>query len=224
MSNPKIKKIYDLSQPLFHNCPAWVEYPATEITRTFHVSVNGFNSEMMYMNTHTGTHLDVPFHFYDDGKTIEQVPVDAFAGPCVFMDVRHKEPDTPITPDDIAPFMSQVERGDWVILNTGMGKKRGFNKPYLLGWAYLDGPAAEVLAKAGVKGVGIDALSIGGWGSPTKGRPCHEVLLGQEIFILEDVLIPDELMDGKKRLMSCFPLLMPGCGGAPARAVVYDFA
>ena len=223
MADAQIKKIYDLSQPLFHNCPGWAQYPSTHITRDFHVPVDGFNSEMMHMNTHTGTHLDAPFHFFQDGKTIDQIPLDAFAGPGLFCDLRYKEPDTPITAKDVEPFMPRVEAGDWVILNTGMGKKRGFNKEYLLGWAYLDGEAAELLAGAKIKGVGIDALSLGGWGSPEKGRPCHEALLGKGILILEDLLISDELMDGKKRLISCFPLLMPGCGGAPARAVAYEF-
>ena len=224
MNSVTINKIYDLSQPLFHNCPGWVEYPSTHVTRDYHIPVNGFNAEMMHMNTHTGTHLDVPFHFYENGDTIEKVPLESFMGPGLFCDLRHKEPDTPITAEDLAPFLPLIERGDWVILNTGMGKKRGFNKEYLMGWAYLDGSGAEGRIKAGIKGVGIDALSIGGWGSPTKGRPCHEVLLSGNAYILEDLLIPDEIMDGKKRMISCFPLLMPGCGGAPARAVAYEFA
>ena len=155
MNNVAIKKIYDLSQPLYHNCPGWVEYPSTHITRDYHIAVNGFNAEMLHMNTHTGTHLDVPFHFYQDGDTIEKVALESFAGPGVFCDLRHKKPDTPITPEDMQPFMSCIERGDWVILNTGMGKKRGFNKEYLMGWAYLDGPGAEALVKAGDVVVGI---------------------------------------------------------------------
>lgn len=222
-----IKKIYDLSQPLYHNCPGWPDYAMTTISADFRIGLNGFNSETLSMNTHTGTHLDVPYHFFENGQTVDQVPLESFMGPGVFCDLRHKKPDTPITVEDLAPYLPLIEKGDIVILNTGFGPKRAMTDEYLHKWPYLSGPAAEALVKAGAKGVGIDGLSIGGWGSAEKGRPCHEVLLSAGVFAIEEVLIPDALMDavkdGKKRLVSCFPLLLQGCSGSPVRMVAYEF-
>jgi len=217
-----IKKLYDLSQPLFHNCPGWPDYDPTTVSVDYRIALHGFNAETLRMNTHTGTHLDVPRHFFEDGKTVDQVPLETFMGPAVFCDLRHKPADTPITAGDLAPFLSRFTPGDLVILNTGFGKKRGFTDEYLHKWVYLSGDGAKLLVKAGVKGVGIDALSIGGWGGPEKGRPCHEALLGAGVFVMEELFIPDELMDGKKRLVSAFPLLLRECGGAPARVVAYE--
>lgn len=219
----KIKKMYDMSQPVYHNCPGWPDYPMTNISADYRIGIHGFNSETVSMNLHTGTHLDVPYHFFEDGKAIDQYPPEAFMGPGVFCDLRHKAPDTPITVEDLAPYLPLMEKGDVAVLNTGFGPKRAMTDEYLHRWPYLSGPGAEALVKAGVKAVGIDGLSVGGWGSPEKGRPSHLVLLEAGVIAIEEVLVPDELMDGKKRLVSFFPLLFRGCSGSPVRMVAYEF-
>ena len=216
-------RLYDLSQPIYHNCPEWPDNPMTQVSREQRTVKDGFNAETLTLNTHTATHIDTPFHFLDDGATVDKMPLDAFAGYATFIDLRHKEADSPITADDIAPFAETIQEDDIVILNTGWGQKREFTKAYLFEWPYLDKSGAELLLKARVKGVGIDGMSLGGWGSAEKGRPCHEVLLGAGLFIVEALRIPDEAMDGKRRWFSAFPLLLNDCGGSPVRAVLYDW-
>ena len=217
-----IVALYDLSQPVYHNCPGWPDYELTQVSKDYYAVKDGFNAETITLNAHTGTHLDVPYHFFDEGKTIDQMPVDAFAGPAAFIDLRHKPADSPITAADLKPFADRIKPEDIAILNTGWGKKRGFAKEYLFQWPYLDKSGAELLLEAGVKGVGIDGLSLGGWGS-AKGRPCHEVLLGAGLFIVEELNIPDEVMDKTGLWFSAFPILLNGCGGAPVRAVAYEW-
>ena len=133
------------------------------------------------------------------------------------------KPDAAITPEDLAPHMGAVEKGDIVLLHTGYGQKRGFSPDYLLKYPYVGGPAGEMLAAAGVKGVGTDALSIGCFGSPEKAGPGHVVLLSNNIFLIEELCIPAALLDGKKRYITAFPLFMQGCSGAPVRAVMLEF-
>ncbi len=217
-------RLYDLTQPIYHNCPGWPGQRLATVTWRYQQVNDKFNAEYVDFNTHTATHVDVPYHFLADGKTLEQVPLDAFAGPAVFMDLRNTvKPDTAITPGDLKPHMSRVAKGDIVILCTGYGMKYGFSHEYLHTYPYLGGPAAELLAEAGARLVGTDALSLGGWGSEEKGHPCHLALLPKGICILEGLFVPEAILDGKKRYFTCFPLLINGCGGAPARAVVYDF-
>ncbi len=220
----KEPKLYDLTQPMYHNCPGWPDTPLMSVSWDYRCIHHGFNAETVSFNTHTGTHIDVPYHFFQDGKKLDDYPVEHYAGPCVIIDLRSAiKPDTAISPQDLAPHMHRVQRGDIVLLFTGQGEKRGFNREYLYDYSYLGGPAAEVLAKAGVKGVGIDALSLGGYGSAEKGRPCHEALLPHDVFIIEELRIPPALADEKRRYFSAFPLPLAGCGGAPARAVVYEW-
>ena len=84
--------------------------------------------------------------------------------------------------------------------------------------AYVTGLLAEYLVRKKVRGVGIDTLSIGGWYEGT-GRPCHEILLSHEIWALEEVVFPDELMKHKTCYLSAYPLKLQGFSGSMVRAV-----
>ena len=215
-------KVMDLSQPIYHNCPGWADYAPARISADYIRVKDGFNAETVQFNTHTGTHIDVPYHFFDDGKTIDQVSPELFMGTAAFLDLRYKEADSPIGVEDLKPLADQFKGAEIVVLNTGWGQKRGMTEEYYFKWPYLDGPGAQFLLAQKIRAVGCDTLSIGGWGSPEKGRPCHEALLGAGAIIIEEMLIPEAVMDKKQRLISFFPLLLKGCGGSPVRAVAYD--
>ncbi len=215
-------KLHDLSHPIFHNCPGWPDYAPTCINHDYRGGIHGFNAETMSLNTHTSTHIDVPFHFYDQGETIDRMPLESFAGPGVFLDLRPMEPDSVIDAERLKPFADRIEPGDIVLINTGWSGRRSFTDEYLHRWPYLDESGAKFLAEAKIKAVGSDGLSIGGWG-PEKARPSHLCLLGRGIVLIEEVFFPEEVMDGQKRFVTAFPLLLSGCGGSPVRLVAYDF-
>jgi kynurenine formamidase len=215
-------KLWDLSQPVAHDGPGWPEFDPPSIRRTYRVGAEGFNAETIEMNTHTGTHVDVPFHFDDEGATIDRVPLDAFAGPALFIDLRDAlEPAEEIGPQHLEPRLDLLRQGDFAILVTGWGERRGVTEEFLKQWPYLGGEGARLLVERGVAGVGIDALSIGGWGGPEKGVPAHEVLLGAAKVIVEELHVPTELL-GRRAFLTAFPILLQGCGGAPARAVAWE--
>jgi kynurenine formamidase len=216
-------KFYDLTQPIYHNCPSFPTYAPVIVSRDFCSVQNGYNAETVTFSTHTVTHIDTPYHLFDDKETVDRVPLDRFAGWGVFIDLRPIEPDTAIGVEHLQPHLSKIEPGDVVMLDTGWWEKRGFNEDYLHRFPYLDRPGAKLLADAGAKVVGIDSISIGGWGSREKARPSHEELLGRGIIIIETVRFPEEIMDGRKHFVTAFPLLLLGVGGCPARVVAYDF-
>ena len=72
--NIRTDRMWDLSQPIAHDGPAWVEFDPPVITHNYRRAAEGFNAETVHLNTHTGTHVDVPFHFDDNGASIEQMP------------------------------------------------------------------------------------------------------------------------------------------------------
>ena len=217
-------KIYDLSQPIFHNAPQWAQYEPATVTLLYTIAMNGFNAERVELMTHTGTHVDVPFHVFLEGATIDQISLEQFTGRALCVDVRGQSPGSAIGKEQLEPHAAAIAEGDIVLLNTGWGEKRGLTTEYLTAWPYLDGSGAEFLVSLGIKGVGTDGLSIGGWGDSAKGRPAHAALLGAGKFVVEDMYIPDALMDGKKRVFCAFPILLKGCGGAWVRAVAWDSA
>jgi kynurenine formamidase len=175
------------------------------------------------MSDHTCTHVDTPEHFYDGTGDPVTLPLERFWGPAAVLDFRGRvEADQAIGLDEVSPLGVLVEEGDFVLINTGWNRKRGFSVEYMRKWPYIDGPAAEFFKAKGVKAVGIDSMSLGGYGSKEKAQPCHEILLGAGILILEEVFFPEEMMDGKKRVVSAFPLKLAGGSASPVRLVAYD--
>jgi arylformamidase len=216
------EKVWDLSQPIRHDGPAWAAYDPPTITHNYRRAAEGFNAETLRLNTHTGTHVDVPFHFDDEGPTIDRMPLSAFAGPAAFLDLREAvRPAGEIGSEQLAAAFDLLREGDFAVLVTGWGERRANSEEFLKRWPYLGGEGARALLGRGISGVGIDALSIGGWGGPEKGEPSHVALLGAGKVVVEDMRIPAELI-GRRCFLSAFPILLEGCGGAWARAVAWE--
>lgn len=219
------KRIYDLSQPVFNNCP---QYPDTsprpaEIHLMYMLAVQGVNKEIVKISTHTGTHCDAPYHFFEDGQTIDQVPLETYIGNATILDLRHKKAGEAIDRADIEKRSEQIAAGDIVLLNTGGGHLRANSARFLIEYVYLGGEAAQALVDRGVKGVGIDAVSLGGYNDPKKAGPPHRIMLGNGKFIVEELYFPDEVMDGKKRLFVAAPVKLQGCSGAWTRAALWEY-
>lgn len=222
MTSIRTEKLWDLSQPVAHGGPAWAEYDPPVIQHNYRRAAEGFNAETLTLNTHTGTHVDVPYHFDDQGRPIEQMPLTAFATPAVFIDLRDRvRAGQPIGPAELAGAVDDLREGDMAVLLTGWGERRAISEEYLMRWPYLDGEGTRLLLEHGIAGVGIDALSIGGWGGPEKGEPSHVVLLEAGKVIIEELHIPDELA-GRRCFLTAFPVLLEGCGGAWTRAVAWE--
>jgi kynurenine formamidase len=164
----------------------------------------------------------VPYHFDDDGQTIDQMPLVAFAAPAVFLDLREGvDAGHPIAPAVLDGPAQSLQDGDIAVLVTGWGAKRAVSEEYLERWPYLDDQGARLLLGHGISGVGIDALSIGGWGGPEKGEPSHVALLSAGKVIIEELNIPEELA-GRRCFLTAFPVLLEGCGGEWARAAAWE--
>jgi arylformamidase len=219
---PSVRKIIDLSQPIYHNCPGWPTYEMVNVRYEAIYPNDGFTAERLNMNVHTATHLDVPFHFYPEGKTIEQFPIEQFQGEAVPIDLFGIAADTAIGVEHLEPYKDKVRPGDIVLLCTGWGQKRGYTKEYYNQWPYLSGEGAQWMADHQIKGVGIDGLSIGGWGEE-KGVPPHKILLSNEIWPLEELNLTEELLTEPRWYLTAFPIKLQGFGGAPVRAVAMVF-
>ena len=174
-------RIHDLSQPVFTNCP---QYPdknprRAQIKLFYMLAVQGVNKEVVEISTHTGTHVDAPFHFFQDGETIDEVPLQSYVGPAVVFDLPGKQPGSSIERADLEGLAGDVAPGDIVLLNTGGGHRRANTKAFLTEYVRLGESGAQYLIDLGVKGVGIDAVSMGGYDDPSKASPPHRVLLGE---------------------------------------------
>jgi kynurenine formamidase len=123
MTRIRTDKLWDLSQPIRHDGPAWAEYDPPTVTHNYRREAEGFNAETLRLNTHTGTHVDVPFHFDNDGPPVDRMPLAAFAGPAALLDLLEVvEPATEIGPEQLGDRLELLEEGVFAVLVTAAGR------------------------------------------------------------------------------------------------------
>lgn len=163
----------------------------------------------LVFGSHTGTHVDAPAHFIPDAPASDSIPLEALLGPARVVDARGVADN--LSQAALLPLEELPDRVLFKTRNSELWTQRAFNPEYV----GLTEGAARQLVDAGVRLVGIDYLSIAPHGDPT---PTHLVLLEAGIVILEGLDL-SHVEAGEYELL-CLPLLIPGCDGAPARAVL----
>ncbi|MCD8362249.1 MAG: cyclase family protein [Lachnospiraceae bacterium] len=217
MMIPKVKKILDLSQPVYHNCPGWPTYIPTIVSYEARHVTHDFEAERIEMNVHTGTHTDAPYHFFKDGIKLEQLDPMRFQGRGVTFDLRGIG-QMAIEAKHLEACGVGVQKGDIALLYTGWGQKRDMTKEYFYEWPFLTAEAAQWLVDRGVKCVCIDGMSVGGWPEGC-GAPAHEVLLGNEVMVVEELYMDEELLEEPEWYVVALPIKLKGFSGAPTRVV-----
>ena len=204
-------RVIDLTHSIKEDMPV---YPGTETPTLTPVSVyekDGFRESLLRMTTHTGTHMDAPAHMLKDGATLEDIPVEQFFGRARVMDCRNFGPGSRIEASDLPP----LEDIDFLLLATGWEEKWG-SPAYFGPFPVLSRAAAEKLAGSGLKGVGVDAMSV----DPMDSReyPVHRALLDAGMVILENLAGLGPLAGQAVELIA-LPMKYVGADGAPVRVV-----
>lgn len=166
------------------------------------------------LGAHSGTHIDAPMHFIRDGVSIDKVPVDALIGPARVIDV----------PDGVQAIdAAELNRHKWkgaerVLFRTRSARRGWMSSPvFHHDFAYVAPDAAQLLANAGVKLVGVDYISAEQYAA--KAPRTHQILLGKGIPIVEGLML-DSVSAGDYDLV-VLPLKVAGHEAAPARAVLH---
>ncbi len=214
--------IYDLAQPLYNNGPQFPGQPPNSILYQQRAVVQGATVERLEIMTHSGSHIDAPFHYKPELPTISELPLSHFYGPCVAFDLRPLDACHPINANDLRHHEALISKGIFLLLKTGWGDRRANTKEFLTDWPYMSGDGARYLVARGIKGVGIDVLSTGGYPDEHAETDAHLELLGQQKLLLEDIHIPDALLDGKRRYFAAFPILIANASGSWVRPIVWD--
>ena len=186
-------KIYDISQEVF-SCAVYPGDPKPEKQRLCSTAAGDlYNLTAFSMCAHNGTHIDAPFHFLGDGKTVEQLELDIFVGDCYL--ARHE--------------------GDVTDADAGriLAKAQGAHRILIGGNATVTGEAAAIFAAAGIKLLGNEGQSVGPENAPMQ---VHLTLLGAGIALLEGIVLTG-VPEGHY-FLSAAPLNLAGCDGAPCRA------
>jgi len=165
------------------------------------------------LGAHSGTHIDAPQHFIADGAPIDKVPLDALVGPARVIQI----------PDSVQAIdAAELNRHQWkgaerVLFRTRSTSGHWMSSPvFRHDFPYIAPDAAQLLADAGVKLVGIDYISAEQYGAPAPRT--HRILLGKGIPIVEGLDLSD-VPAGDYDLV-VLPIKVKGHEGAPARAIV----
>ena len=195
-------KLYDISQEVF-SCATFPGDPSPE-RKIMMLIENGdiCNLSGLSMCAHNGTHVDAPFHFYKDGKTLDQVDLDKFIG---YAYVAEHSGD--VTGDDARKILDKAKAAD----------ERSAERILVKGKSVVTKEAAEVFASAGIKLYGNESQTVGPEDAP---KEVHLIMLGAEVVLLEGIRLSD-VPEGVY-ILNAAPINLGGCDGAPCRATLME--
>ena len=218
---PKVRQALNLTAPLYHNNPTVPRGNPPQIGLMATIARDGWQIETIAMHSHQGTHMDAPGPHDEGMPAIDSFTPDQLQGIGVVVDVRDKQPDSLIEIADLAKYEALITQNTIPILCTGWCRKRSWSKEWLYHSPALSVAGATWLVDRGIRGIGIDHFTVGGYGA--ENEPTHHVLLSSGIWVVEDLDIPDAFFTRETWHIVALPLYLRGCGGAPARVVAFDY-
>ena len=165
------------------------------------------------LGAHSGTHVDAPMHYIKDGAPIDQVTIESLIGPARVI----------VIPDSVqAITAAELTRHDWRSAERILFRTRSSSHGWMdssrfhRDFAYVAGDAAEEMAAAGIKLVGIDYISAEQFAAPAP--LAHRALLGKGIPIVEGLDLRNAPAGDYDLII--LPMRVAGHEGAPARAIL----
>ena len=208
-------KLIDVSVPIHDEMTVYRGNPPVRIRPAMTLRRNGVNLSELCLGSHTGTHVDAPNHFVKGGKGIDQLDLGRFIGPAWVADLRRVKAGITATDLEKARIPRTSRR---VLLRTRNSRWWHPARAFRTDFVYLAPDGADWLVERGVQLVGIDYLSIEGYGVP--GAPTHKRLLGAGIPILEGL----DLFNARpgRWQMAAFPLRIKDGDAGLTRAVLWS--
>ncbi|MCF0143869.1 MAG: cyclase family protein [Firmicutes bacterium] len=219
-------KIIDLTHNIENGMQIYPGDPEIRISEGLIHESDYCHVDVLQLNSHTGTHIDAPYHFLPEGKKITDFAADKFTGKGITLDLRGKGENEAITVDDIEKALEKsggkadagLSENCIVVLATGWYEYFGTDK--YLRHPYISREAAEYLVEKGVSIVAVDFLNVDS--TIDEEWNAHPVLLGNDTLIVENLNNTGELDFGKEYTFSFQPLKITGSDGSPIRAIAIE--
>jgi kynurenine formamidase len=189
-------------------------YPGTEKPVFEKIDVDGYRELKMHMFTHTGTHIDAPYHIIRDAPTLDRLPFESFIGSAIVVDCKALA-GKQIGLEFLRKFEKQIAITDFLLLKSGWSDKWG-SDDYFYDFPTLTIESAEWLTNFKLKGIGLDCISLDIVNSHELLN--HHIVLGKGMVIIENLTNLDILPD-EGFIFQCFPLKIESADGSPVRAL-----
>jgi arylformamidase len=202
---------FDITVPIKNKMLNWPGDPEVEIYKRSSIekgdeaNVSGIN-----FGLHTGTHMDAPIHFIENGDDITKVSPDVLIGKAKVISISN--------PDYIGKeelYGKNINKGDRILFKTRNSDSEWYNEEFKEDFVYLNDEGAEYLASAGVILIGIDYLSIAKF---NESETTHKILLNKGIAIIEGLYF-NNVSAGEYELFA-LPLKIAGADGSPLRVML----
>ncbi len=211
--------LHDLSHPIYTGMPKLPFLPEVQVSCLTRITEGKpLNIAEIRIATHAGTHIDAPYHAFEDGKTIDQLPLDTFIGPAAVVPVQAGGGEA-ISAAQLENSGVRVERGDILLVHTGWDAHFGTEAYFL--HPHLSQEACDWIVERGIKLVAFDQVSPElplSLRPPDFAYPVHRTLLRHDIPIIENVCNLRPLAGLRCRVIA-LPLRVRGGDGGHTRLV-----
>ena len=193
-------KIYDISQEVF-SCQVYPGDPAPE-KKMLSIMENGdlYNLTAFSMCAHNGTHIDAPFHFLKDGKTVDAIGLEAFVGMAYVAEHQGS-----VSGNDAAEIIKKAEKQN----------PEAAKRILIKGDAEVSLEASQIFASAEILLLGNESQTVGPEDAPME---VHLMLLSANVILLEGIRL-SEVSEGVY-FLNAAPLNLSGADGSPCRALL----
>ena len=196
--------VYDLTLPINDRTPVFPGDPAAEIVPFYTIEKDHWNIKKLTFPSHFGTHIDAPYHMFENGKKLTDFPMEKFTGEGTVIDVRGQK--------EIVDNLEKVHQGDIVFFYT-QHIDNVYAKNFFSNNPVISVKTAQLLVKKKVKIVGIDSFS-----PDNEPFEVHRLLLSHEILIIENLVNLNKLID-KRFECYALPLKLENADGTPCRVI-----
>ena len=196
-------KLYDISQEVF-GCAVYPGDPTPKKESLSRMEIGAlYNLTAFSMCAHNGTHVDAPYHFIEDGKTVEQIPLEKTVGLCFVAEWQG---------------ILDEENARQILRRAALAVRESARRILLKGNVTVSAAAARVFAEGGVDLIGNESQTVGPEDVPME---VHKILLGADVVLLEGIRLSD-VPEGVY-FLSAAPLCLGGADGAPCRAILAEW-
>ena len=212
-------RLIDLSQPVYDQCPNCPAHPPVRSEFIATHEKDGWLCELLTLSNHTGSHVDAPLHKLAGAPSLDDIPLERWVGSAWIADLRDSRPDQPIGAEVLQRHLPNLPPDAIVLLASGWGDRRAKTDEWLHHSPYVDPSGARWLVDHKARGVGIDHYSIGGSGD--MNADTHAILLGGNVWIVEDLNFPAEVFSLPQPVQFwSLPINLKGHTGAFCRPVI----
>lgn len=208
------QKIIDLTMAISNEIPGMHVAPAKS------VKDDGWNASTLTLYSHSGTHMDAPWHFEVSNQTIDQFDINRFLVDAWVADFTHIKPEELLTVAHLGAIADSISTGEGLLLRTDWSKKLGTDD-YRNRLPRIGEELATWMVQKSIGILGVEPPSVADVNNLEEVTKIHQILLGGDVIIVEGLCNLSQIQKPKVKLIA-LPLKVTDGDGAPTRVIVIE--